>query len=378
LQDLLGGQTPAPLPLVRQDDHPDVQRLYETVNLLITYFIEAHLFMDSLSQGLLDVDPPARNFLISPFKHLHSNLRHLIWQTKQVAKGDLSQRVDFLGEFSDAFNSMIASLREKRRIEQALIEANSRILDSIQYAQTIQRAVLPGIGKMASRLSDYFVTWIPKDIVSGDMFWFETFGKDYLVGVMDCTGHGVPGALMTMLASTSLSRAVNEVGHRDPARIIGEVNRLVKALLNRETRDSLSDDGMDIGLCAVDGTAKTVTFAGARIDLYVCVDSHVRRIRGDKQSAGYRTSRTDYVYRNHAVSSGVGSRFYMSTDGLIGQIGGPKGLPFGRRRFAGFMSKNDNKSLKEQQIILADQFSAYRAEETLRDDVTVIGFAVDQ
>ncbi|MGC8602625.1 MAG: HAMP domain-containing protein [Desulfomonilaceae bacterium] len=122
----------------------EVARLVDATNNIIKEYANARSFLMSLSEGSLDVDPPPRNFLISPFKQLHSNLRHLTWQTQQVSKGDLSQQVDFLGDFSLAFNSMIDSLKEKRRIEEALRKshedlksANTLIMESIEYASSI-------------------------------------------------------------------------------------------------------------------------------------------------------------------------------------------------------------------------------------------------
>jgi len=131
---LLAGKPADPLVQCAKVQDSELQELCETTNLLIKQFTEAHDFLASLSQGLLEIDPPPRNLLISPFKQLHSNLRHLTWQTKQVAVGDFSQHVDFLGEFSDAFNKMIASLRERHEIELALHRSEERLALAIDGA----------------------------------------------------------------------------------------------------------------------------------------------------------------------------------------------------------------------------------------------------
>lgn len=122
LRALLRGELPEALPLP-ETDVDDIKELCETANDLVASFQEAHDFITSLSRGNLESEPPARNLLVSPFKQLHANLKHLTWQTRQVAKGDLGQRVDFLGEFADSFNSMIDSLKEKRRAEEELQRA---------------------------------------------------------------------------------------------------------------------------------------------------------------------------------------------------------------------------------------------------------------
>ncbi len=382
----------------------ELKELVKTTDLLIKEFVEAQDFLSSLSKGLLEVDPPPRNFLISPFKSLHSSLRHLTWQTKQVARGDLGQRVDFLGEFSDAFNTMIDSLREKREIELALkrseerlglaidgadlglwdhdmgsgevvfntrfaeilgyafeeiqatvdfwherihpddkgifmeawtdhltgltrifrvehrlraksgdwkwilgigkivdrdpqeqpsrfagifvditdrrvaeaklekahaslLEANAEIVDGIQYARTIQKAFLPSPQEIASTVGDYFIIWSPKDVIGGDIYKFRRVPEGFLFSVIDCTGHGVPGAIMTMISGSSLDRALEEVGRPDPSLILARLNWLVQSSLNQHRAETESDDGLDIGVCFVNAQERTLVFAGARIGL---------------------------------------------------------------------------------------------------------------
>lgn len=380
LLDLLRGQLPEPLPAVDADQNEELKRLTDATNSLANKFREAYDFLVTLSQGGLDVDPPPRNFLITPFKQLHSSLRHLTWQTQQVARGDLNQRVDFLGDFSLAFNSMIESLREKRLIEQALArshealtEANTRIMDSIHYASSIQQAILPPSEALEPYIQDYFVLWEPRDIIGGDMYWFDGNENEYTIAVMDCTGHGVPGAVMTMIAVTTLNRVVNRLEHRDPALILERTNRLVKSTLTRRADRALYDDGLDIGICTVDRRSRTMVFAGARISLFLAEGSAVREIRPDRQSIGYRTSNPDHRFTNHRFELRDPGTFYMITDGVSDQVGGPKRLPFGKRRFQEFVRENCRKPLSEQKEILRDVFKHYKGEELQRDDVTVLG-----
>jgi len=378
---LLNG-APTPLPFeCEQAKNNDLEALCQTTNLLITQFVEAHDFLSRLSNGLLEVDPPPRNFLISSFKRLHSNLRHLTWQTKQVATGDLSQHVDFLGEFSHAFNTLIAALREKRQIEMELqrahadlVQANTEILDSIRYAHTIQKAFLPNPQEIASHLSDSFIIWKPKDIIGGDIYKFKAVPEGFVLAVIDCTGHGVPGAIMTMISGECFDRALQDVGYHDPALVLKHLNWLVKSSLNQHHADSPSDDGLDIGICFVNTAVRNAVFAGAKIGLWCFRNGILDEIAPNRQSIGYKTSRLDFTYANHTVPIDHNTTFYMSTDGMIHQTGGPKQLPFGKRRFKKVLLEHGGESCHQQMLALESKIEAYRGNEPQLDDITVVGF----
>jgi phosphoserine phosphatase RsbU/P len=384
LEALLRGETGEGPALPQGGDGQDeVQALCDVTTTLVRTFANAQDFIASLSKGVLDVDPPSRNFLISPFKQLHSNLRHLTWQTKQVAKGDLSQHVDFLGEFSDAFNSMIASLQEKRRVEEELrsvhlelLEANTRVLDSIHYARTIQAAFLPSVKEMGSQLGEHFIIWRPKDIIGGDMYKFRTVAEGCVLAVMDCTGHGVPGALMTMIAGTSFDLALEDEGYHQPSKLLERLNELIKTALNQHGKSSASNDGLDIGVCFVDKAENRVVFAGAGIGLYYLVDGTPHEVRPDRQSIGYKSSRVDYRYTDHTIPVTWDTHFYMTTDGMLHQTGGPSDLPMGKRRFKGLLAQCEGKGMAEQERLFLGAFDRYRGGQPQLDDVTLLGFVV--
>ncbi len=377
---LLSGGVPDPVP-VRPGDDDGLSGLLRTINELIERFQEAREFITALSQGRLETEPPLRNYLISPFKQLHSRLAHLTWQTMQVARGDLNQRVDFLGEFSDAFNSMISSLQEKRRLEQELVkahglllEANTNILDSIHYARTIQTAFLPLHQEMASGLTDYFVLWKPRDVIGGDFYKFRSVPGGFLIAVMDCTGHGVPGAIITMIAGSCFDRAVEDVGHEDPARILTRLDWLVKLALSQHREEALADDGLDIGICSVNRTLGRLVYAGARIDLYCGRSGRIHEVRADPQSVGYKASKRRITFRNHEIPVDTDTRFYLVTDGITSQTGGSKGLPMGRTRFVQLLQKCRTKPLSGQHQYLEDAVQHYRGQRPQLDDMTLLGF----
>ncbi len=512
-QSLLRGEIPQLISVLEPVESDELRKLCEAANVLIKSFAEANDFMSSLSKGTLDIDPPSRNFLISPFKRLHSNLRHLTWQTQQVARGDLSQHVDFLGEFSDVFNSMIDALRDKRQVElrlklseerlglalegadlglwdydvktgdvifnegwakmlgyapeeikpniefwrrlihpedttafvtaweahlhgltpsfciehrlaaksgdwqwiqclgrvvdadaegkptrmagifvdityrkiaeaellaahASLLDANTKIMDSIHYARTIQTAFLPNPQDMASELGDYCIIWKPRDVIGGDIYKFKWVPEGFLVAVIDCTGHSVPGAIMTMIAGSSFDRACEDVGHADPALILQKMNSLVKSSLNQHHAETPSDDGLDIGLCFVNRLRRTLTFAGARIDLYVVRNGELDEILADRQSVGYKTSRLDFVYANHEVPILGQTNCYMCTDGILDQTGGSRLFSFGKTRFKEMLSALSERPLGGQKKAIEETIERYRGDEPQLDDITVFGFSV--
>ncbi|MFH1113476.1 MAG: DUF3365 domain-containing protein [Pseudomonadota bacterium] len=257
-------------------------------------------------------------------------------------------------------------------------EANSIVMESIEYARTIQEALLPRREELSKLFEDSLVLWMPRDVIGGDFFWCESRDKGFAVAVGDCTGHGVPGAIMTAIACTTLNRVTHDMGIADPAGVLTELNRLMKMVLNQQAPTSKSDDGLDLALCCVDNDRKALIFAGAGAGLYYTVGDEARRVKGDKQSIGYRSSSLDYRYTNHVIAIESAMNFYMISDGLTHQTGGDKGLPFGWERLMEFLKENGGKSFEVQQALLEQRFMDYRGDESPLDDVTVLGFTVTE
>lgn len=276
-------------------------------------------------------------------------------------------------ELDDLNKNLELKVEERTR---QLDNKNRQIMDSINYALNIQSSMLPKDERMRSYLSDYFMIWKPRDVVGGDFYWFEAFGDNFLIAVADCTGHGVPGALMTMTASSVLNRIVHSICRDEPARILKEFNRLMRASLNQDISSTLSDDGLDIGICYVMAKEREMIFAGAKIPLYYCTDNTLKVIRGDRQSIGYKRSKENFEYKSHTVEIKKNSVFFLATDGFIHQNGGEKDFSFGRKRFKEVLSINSNKPLREQKSILELRLKEYQGNELQRDDITVLGFKV--
>lgn len=329
-------------------------------------------------------------------------LNNLMQAVKTISQGNLEVKVavsgnDELSKMGSSFNDMSAKLLEAReslknhqehleelieqrteQLSESLIkleDANHQVLESIQYARTIQQAILPPASVISEHLKDYFVIWDPKDIIGGDLYWFKGADDCFLAGVIDCTGHGVPGAIMTMIAGTTLGRVVNEVGTSDPAKILKEMNRIIQQTLSQNMENAESDDGLDIGLCLVRNDGVLV-FAGAKISLYAIKGNKTWEIKGDRYSIGYKSSKPDASFKNNEISIEPGTNFYMTTDGLKDQVGGDKRLPFGKTRLLNLLQSVQGMPLAEQKAAILQAFESYSQGEIRRDDITLFGFRI--
>ena len=254
-----------------------------------------------------------------------------------------------------------------------LEQKNVKIMDSIDYAQRLQESILPAQTDLAAMFADYFVFWQPRDQVGGDFYWIRRIDENRgLIAVIDCTGHGVPGAFMTMAVNSILDNITTTVND-DPATILTELNRRVKETLHRSDPRGLADDGLDIGLCYWED-GRRIVFAGAKISLFINRMGHVQLIRGNNKSLGYRRSKPDLSFSNNEWLLEAGDVLYLTSDGFIDQNGGDRDYPFGRKRFIDTLSGLSGQSLSQQRDGLIAAWQSYMGEETQRDDVTVFGF----
>lgn len=272
---------------------------------------------------------------------------------------------------------LITKEMEKQVTERTreLAEKNQKILDSIDYAKRLQEAILAAPEELRSVLGEYFVLWKPRDIVGGDFYWVRRIDADRsLVALVDCTGHGVPGAFMTMAVNTILNHIVDQ-NYVEPADILAELNRRIKETLHRNDHCSMSDDGLDIGICRIDHS-KRLTFAGAKIPLYIHRKNQVNIIKGENKSIGYRRSNNDLKFVNHNWEIQDGDRFYLTTDGYIDQNGGEKDFPLGRKRLMQAIVDHGAKELSQQEKAFEKVLNDYMGSESQRDDITIVGFSL--
>lgn len=300
-----------------------------------------------------------------------------------------SSRDDEIGALSRAFDSMATQVQahtlelERRVAERTrqlestharLADTHRQLTESIRYASLIQRVILPD-RQLGNRLSGrYFVVWHPRDVVGGDFYLYREGPQGCLFGVVDCAGHGVPGAFMTMIAHAALERATLEQAWSDPAALLESADRAVRAMMPDTKRLERLATSMDIGLCHVDPEAGKVHFAGAHIDLFTARQGQVGHIRGDRGGINDRRSR---AFTRRTLDLEPGTVFYLVTDGILDQSGGERGLPFGRSGFENWLRVHGGLPLNSQEEALAAALDDYRGAYAQRDDITVLAFCFD-
>lgn len=265
-------------------------------------------------------------------------------------------------------------------------EKNRLVMESIDYGSVIQRSLSRASRETMRRsLHDHFLIWEPRDIVSGDFYYFHEYEDGFLVVLFDCTGHGVPGAFMTLIMSAFLQSALNEGGPRDPGALIAAINRRVKQAMGQidhshgePDAEPVSDDGMDAAFCWVDLRQRKLTYAGAHLPLFIHRpgDAEIQLINGDRAGVGYATTAMDQQWHNHEIELPENSCIYFFTDGVMDQLGGKKGIAFGKRRIREILLKHVDRPMPEQRSELMSAFNLYQGSHPRKDDVAAIGFRI--
>ncbi|MCP4150386.1 MAG: AAA family ATPase, partial [bacterium] len=211
-------------------------------------------------------------------------------------------------------NAMLYNNLEQKVNERTceLNEKNEQIISSIRYAKRIQTAILPIKEKMATVLADHFVIYLPSKIVSGDFFWFSSFGKKAFVAVADCTGHGVPGAFVSMIGNALLNKIVNENKVFTPSVILEQLHMGVRTALKQETEYGETADGMDVCLCRIDFDLNRVVFAGAKRPIYIVRDNHLTETKGDRKSIGGMQREMKRVFTDQRLEVKTGDMLYLT------------------------------------------------------------------
>ena len=263
-------------------------------------------------------------------------------------------------------------VKQKEIIE----ETNKHITDSIKYAKRIQEAFLPTEENICTHLKNAFVLYKPKDIVSGDFYWIEKKGNKILFAVVDCTGHGVPGAFMSIIGFNGLNQVVNEYNYTKPSEILTQLNKNISNTLSQKVEDSKIRDGMDIAICSIDLENKTMEFAGAFSPLFIVRDGEVLKTKGDKHPIGNFVGVENYEFTNHEFKLLPNDKIYIFSDGFVDQFGGIGGKKLKYNAFRKLLLDNYQKPMPDQKIAINAFFEEWRAGYEQIDDVCMIGFAI--
>jgi tetratricopeptide (TPR) repeat protein len=258
--------------------------------------------------------------------------------------------------------------RQKHMVE----EHQKEIIDSITYAKRLQRAILPSDEEIKKQLPDNFIYYHPKDIVAGDFYWMEHLDNITFIAAADSTGHGVPGAMVSVVCSNALNRAVKEFGLRDTGKILDKTRELVLETFAKSGEEI--KDGMDISILAIDASKQQISWSGANNPLLYISNNELKEIKADKQPIGKTDNPKPFT--THIVALQKGDIVYLMTDGYPDQFGGEKGKKFKYKQLEDLLLASSTKSLTEQKQILSKSFDDWKGNLEQVDDVTIIGIRV--
>jgi len=263
--------------------------------------------------------------------------------------------------------------KQKEEVEIAhseLEEKNKEITDSINYAKRIQNAILPPAKVVKEYLKESFILYKPKDIVAGDFYWLEQKDGKVLFAAADCTGHGVPGAMVSVVCNNALNRSVREHGLTDPGKILDKTREIVVAEF--EKSDEEVQDGMDIALCSLEGNK--LHYAGAHNPLWIIRSGEIIETKANKQPIGKFDNPLPYT--THTFDLQKGDAIYIFSDGYVDQFGGQKGKKFKTRAYRKLLLSIQDRHMEDQKIIIDDSFETWKGNLEQIDDVCVIGVRI--
>lgn len=340
------------------------------------------------------------NFFVRPIIRLSKS-------AEEIVQGNLNVEIpiysnDEVGklasQLSKASQVMVKRLDEQKKLneqleiqkdemtsqKQQLEHANKQVSDSIIYAQRIQRSILPETSVMSRLVKDTFVFYEPKDVVSGDFYWFERVRQgrnEYLViACADCTGHGVPGAIMSIMGSNQLTNIVYYQNYLDPNKILSRLDKVIKFELQSETEDT-NKDGLEIGICVINLDDLSMEFSGAGIPLYIIKKGTneiltykspkymIGGIEGDEKEVGQKLNKEE-------IQLEEGDKLYMASDGFQDQFGGANDKKFLSRNFKRMLESMSGETMSDQCKIVETTFNRWKKQTPQTDDVVVIGVEV--
>ncbi len=305
---------------------------------------------------------------------------HLVAKDEQL-KHERTQRLALVGglvlvlifsvimskRFKISQNQKIIIEKQKDEVEYQKKE----IIDSITYAKRLQKAILPHRVEILETIPQSFVIYLPKDIVAGDFYWAETMNEYYYIAVADCTGHGVPGAMVSMVCSNAMNRTINEFGLTETGDILNKVRELVLNTFIRSGDDI--QDGMDISLCRINKSTKEIQWSGANNPLWFYKNGNLHEIKADKQPIG----KYDYAkpFTTHNLKTELNTNYYLFTDGFSDQFG-TNNKKMTKKRFRDLIISIQGKDMSTQKQLIQHYFKNWKGDEKQVDDVCIIGITI--
>ncbi|GEM_PF-6918643 len=304
-----------------------------------------------------------------------------IYDTKYIHRGEQTftkyfyysvKAVSYQGERMALL--IVDDVTEREKQKQRLNRQNQEIYSSIRYAERIQNAMLPDDSVLKENLSPYFLFYKPQQIIGGDFYWTQRLDQTTLISVADCTGHGIPGALITMLGITALNDIVKGRQVVQPHFILNELRSQIIEELNSSAEQN-QQDGMDISICAIHPREKKLYFAGANSRIILVHQGEPLEIKGNNMPVGAFVDSRDFTL--HQIDYHPGDMLYMFSDGYQDQFGGPYHKKFGKKQFRQMLHEIHQQGLQNQKNFITQRFEQWKGNHEQIDDVTLIGMQLN-
>ncbi|MES2763795.1 MAG: SpoIIE family protein phosphatase [Bacteroidota bacterium] len=273
----------------------------------------------------------------------------------------------------DMKKKLAETLEELNHTKVIVENQNKRITESINYSKKIQAAINPSENDIIKHFPNSFMLYMPKDVISGDFPWTYEVGNSLYIASVDCTGHGVPGAMMSMIGNLLLKQIVNSETDLSPSVILKKLHEAVVLTLKQDQSESNSNDGMDIGLCKINKLNGEITFSGAHRPLFFLRNREIEIISGDKFPIGGMHYRGKNSYSDSVLKYSKGDSIFLFTDGLPDQIGGEEKKKLMTKNVKTFLESNANLSMSELKDSLSNFLNDWKGDNKQVDDILIIG-----
>jgi len=305
--------------------------------------------------------------------------------TKPIRELEFKARVESTLKLQEYIKKVSKQNDDLATSQKIIMDSVKKIRDSIDAAKRIQNAMLPSLERIQSNLPETFVLYKPKDVVSGDFYWFDEVqltngqaGKTKLMMVVgDCTGHGVPGAFMTALGTTLLKEIILNQKIVKPEVVLEELNKSLVNILSQDNEGEDVQEGMDLGICAIDLNDKTIEFAGARRPLVYVKDGEISVLKGSKKSVGIQPEEySGLEFFQEKINIEPDATYYLYTDGYQDQFNEDNSKKYSRKKLFEVFTENATASMNDQSDLLQTELETWKGESPQVDDILILGFRV--
>lgn len=341
---------------------------------------------DLINKTLNDINIPEilYNYFKNSIESIKSNSNKqnaelTIPVTSESEKRDRIMRFDAIPEYNENELETILfvghDITEAKQIELEIQDKNRKIEDSINYAERIQSSILPDNNLIRIHLPKSFIYYMPRDVVSGDFPWFFKRGDDIYIAVVDCTGHGVPGALLSFIGYFSLNNIVDHNKKMTAAEVLDQLHYGVRKTLKQDMEDAEARDGMDIAFCKINHQEKELQFAGAHRPLYLLRGDELIEYKGDRKAIGGipHRKKEEQNFTNHVINYKRGDRVFFFSDGLTDQLGGDEEKKYSPKRVRDAIVENKHLTMEKLNAFFIEDFDRWKGNNKQIDDVLLIG-----